>query len=217
MEKPESWIDRQARKDGSGDSYQGAHVGSELRPCTFCDVYFLEVLRRLTQVSSWVLSGFCPFSCAALPSGPAVCLCDIFMLRTAVTPQPHWLVCTHWALTLSLVILSQKGCWQNCAGKLSSFSLRRVGSLQSSWSDLFSGHTRLCSLWFFSLCSLLVDDYYSSVTLLMGQFCWGRTVVSKPLLMFLICLFFASYLPHLLATLCHLSALMKQKESADKV
>ena len=44
------------------------------------------------------------------PLGPAVCLCDIFMCRTTVTPQPDCIVCARWVLTLSLPILSQKSC-----------------------------------------------------------------------------------------------------------
>lgn len=83
-----------------------------------------------------------------------------------MTPQPDGIVSAHWALTLSLAILSQKSCQGKCALKLSSFSHLPVSLLHHTIPVIsvrsISGHTILCSpkpLSFFYFSP--VDTYYS--------------------------------------------------------
>lgn len=91
----------------------------------------------------------CLVLCVAVPLGRTVRLHDIFIRRATVTPQPDGMVSARWALTLSLAILSQKGCQGECALKLSSFSHPPVIPLHHT-TPVFSvrsisGHTILCS------------------------------------------------------------------------
>lgn len=75
----------------------------------------------------------CLFLCIVVPLGPAVCLHDIFIRRTTMTPQADGILTARWALTLSLTIWSQKSCQKKCAFKLSSFSHPPLGPLLLSF------------------------------------------------------------------------------------
>lgn len=124
-----------------------------------------EVLQECP--SEWPLA--LSSSLRSSPVGPAVCLCDIFICKTAMPPQRDWTVCERWAMTLSLAILSQKSCQGKCAVRLSFFTHPPLSSLHHPTPVFLvrsiSGHTTLCSpetllLLFFMFCP--VDTYYSS-------------------------------------------------------
>lgn len=67
-----------------------------------------EVLQECP--SEWPLA--LSSSLRSSPVGPAVCLCDIFICRTAMPPQRDWTVCERWAMTLSSAILPREVCSQ---------------------------------------------------------------------------------------------------------
>lgn len=95
----------------------------------------------------------------------SVCLCDIFICTSTMTPQPDWMACARWAVTLSLAILSQKSCREEvCSQAVFLQSAHCSSPLHSSSSNLFqvtqaSAVPRHFFI-FFMLCP--VDTYYSN-------------------------------------------------------
>lgn len=135
-----------------------------------------EVLQECP--SEWPLA--LSSSLRSSPVGPAVCLCDIFICRTAMPPQRDWTVCERWAMTLSLAILSQKSCQGKCAVRLSFFTHPPLSSLHHPTPVFLvrsiSGHTTLCSpetLLLFFLCFVLLTLIIAVLHLLHNPPCFA--------------------------------------------